>query len=125
MIVGKHTSEYELRILGTSGFLSGTAGGTAITDSTFNFYSAANRNQWYYVAYVFNDAANFHALYRNGVVAASGANSGTVSNQATEFWIGRDPQLNSATFFGRLDEVRILSRALQTSEVAGDYNDLR
>jgi hypothetical protein len=121
IILNKHNSEYDFRING-AGNLSASAGGTNLTDTAFNFYSAASVNQWYHVVYTFDYVTQTHALYRNGVKVASGSNAATISNQATQLWIGRHSQFNFGTFMGSIDEVRIYGRALSASEVLADFN---
>ena len=121
IILSKNNSEYDFRLL-NEGTLSGSAGGNALTDTSFNFYDAAHANQWYHVVYTFDKAAGVHALYRNGVLVASGANTTSIVDTSTPLWIGRQSQYNFGSFLGKIDSVRIYSRALTASEVLANYN---
>jgi hypothetical protein len=61
-------------------------------------------------------------LYENGVQVYSVAVTGSGRRNSYPVGIGRHPNGASRHFNGRIDEVRILSRALTPEEVRGDYN---
>lgn len=120
IIANKHNSEYDFRIT-NNGRLFGSAGGTGLTDASFNFNSAPN--VWYHVAYTFDNSANTHKLYINGSEVASGSNTANISNQSTALWIGRHSQFNFGSFLGKIDEVAIYNRALTAMEISNMFTD--
>jgi hypothetical protein len=127
IILNKHNSEYDLRLLAGpvgSSRLLGLAGGVSILFDGFDFASPANRNQWYHVVYTFNDSANTHKLYINGVLVASGTNSNSIVNTSTPLRIGRHSQYNFGSFLGNIDDVRIYDLTLTDAEVEEIYSGI-
>jgi hypothetical protein len=61
-------------------------------------------------------------LYENGEEVYSTAVTGSGRRNSYPVGIGRYPNGTIRHFNGRIDEVRILSRALTSDEVRGDYN---
>ncbi|MBA2479264.1 MAG: PKD domain-containing protein [Planctomycetes bacterium] len=119
IIINKHNSEYDLRI-DTNGNLAGQVGNISLVATGFDFGSAANADRWYHVAYTFDASTKTAKLYRDAVEVASGTNTASISNQATELRIGRHSQFDFGSFLGRIDDVRIYDRALAGSEVSSD-----
>ncbi|MBA2479261.1 MAG: PKD domain-containing protein [Planctomycetes bacterium] len=119
MIVNKHNSEYDLRI-DDNGNLAGEVGNVRLIASGFDFGGSGNAGRWYHVAYTFDASANVHKLYRDGVEVASGVNTASIANQATELRIGRHSQFDFGTFLGDIDDVRLYDRALDAAEVRAD-----
>jgi len=74
---------------------------------------------WTHVAETYDGAAV--RLYVNGALAASTPASGTLLNSADPLRIGGD-QTWGEWFAGRIDEVRVYSRALSQSEIQTDMN---
>jgi chitodextrinase len=109
----------DLRIQG-DGTLSAAAGGVGLNARDLNFYASGKSDAWYHVAYTFDASAQKHSLYRNGVLVASGANSGAITPNGA-LWIGRNSQYDFGTFQGLLDEAKIYDRALSAAEVLADY----
>jgi hypothetical protein len=81
--------------------------------------------QGYHLAYTFQDDADTHALYVNGLPVATAANGDTIAYSARPVVLGMD--LNSGTptafFSGRMDEVSIYSRALTAAEILALFNN--
>ena len=75
---------------------------------------------WHHVMYVFDDVNDIHTLYIDGVAAASAVNTDSIYyTGATTTYIGRHPvSTPDWDFEGRIDDVRIYSRALASTEVA-------
>ncbi len=74
---------------------------------------------WYHIAYTFDDAANFQALYLNGELVASGANTATISYDSHPLMIGGeiDSEIYRYWFAGRSDEVRLWNVARSQAEI--------
>lgn len=77
--------------------------------------------QWYHIAATFIDATNTMAIYVNGVPATIGSSvlTGAMSSNSYglimgEFWSGEELD-------GRLDDVRVYSRALSAADIATLY----
>ena len=80
---------------------------------------------WYYVAFVRDMTANTVKLYVNGKQAGSTFNytNDYSSGGSGEFGIGADDNGTAGTFFdGKIDEVKIYSGVLNSSEILIDYN---
>lgn len=72
--------------------------------------------RWYHIAGVFSDSANTLAIYVNGSLSISAAetNSPTTNNDIVEIGAGWPGE----NFDGRIDDVRIYNRALSAADVA-------
>jgi uncharacterized repeat protein (TIGR01451 family) len=99
---------------------NGGGGTTILSYSGFNPVPG----QWYHIAYTFQDSANLHTLYVNGVMVASGATSETINYDNGAVVLGADINNGSpsAFFGGKMDEVAIYSRALGAFEIQGIFN---
>ena len=63
--------------------------------------------------------------YVNGVQVASGVMSGIPTSGTTGLTLGSDnPSGNGSRFSGKLDAVRLYSRALSATEICHAYNPL-
>ena len=83
-------------------------------------YTTNINSAWHHVAGVYD--GSFASLYVDGVRVASSTKSGSFSSFAPSIGgLGA----GSENFNGRIDEVRIWSRALTADEVKARYNDLR
>lgn len=90
-------------------------------------------NQWTHVAVVYRSGSQI--MYINGMADASRSYSDGLADSPCKFFIGVDVGTNTSTqcggirsdryFKGKLDEVRIYSRALQQSEILSDMNTVR
>ncbi len=74
---------------------------------------------WHHVMYVFDDTNNVHNLYIDGQLAATAANANSIYwTGATTSYIGQHPTNSAWNLNGKIDDVRIYSRALSAAEVA-------
>ncbi|MGH7488495.1 MAG: LamG-like jellyroll fold domain-containing protein, partial [bacterium] len=62
---------------------------------------------WYHIAYTFDDTANTHALYIDGVLRASGVNNTTIGYDTNPVTLGAEFENGAPNFFfaGKIDEV--------------------
>lgn len=91
------------------------------TEITENFNINYSQNQWYFFAMVYN-GQQIKAYLNNQVVFSFNYNRKLVSNNAP-LDIAHDVPGSTEYFAGRLDEMRLYSRALSESEVMALYND--
>ncbi|HVV39412.1 MAG TPA: LamG domain-containing protein [Candidatus Paceibacterota bacterium] len=94
---------------------------------TFTTSTAINDNMWHHVVAVRDDTGKTVTVYIDGVSRASGSYTGTVDSSATAARIGISPYTGggaggSYPFIGNIDELRVYSRALSASEIAGLYS---
>ncbi len=82
-------------------------------------------NTWYHVTGVYNAATSQLHVYLNGQLD-DGTLLGTVTsaqqNSSANVQIGRRPGSNNFNLNGRIDDVRIYSRALTLAEIQADMN---
>ncbi|MCX6770917.1 MAG: DUF2341 domain-containing protein [Candidatus Micrarchaeota archaeon] len=78
-------------------------------------------NEWYHVAAT--RQGGVARLYINGAQAGSSASLGTPITSLSNFAIGNGPDYISEPFSGRIDEVRVFSRALTDAEILALYDD--
>lgn len=120
------TTNAGYRIIITS---SDTIGGriNAGSDIPFNSTSTIAINTWYFVAVVFDRDGN-GTIYINGTADGTpvdiSGQSGSITNTQT-FTVGRDSSASSGFFPGRIDDLRIYSKALSADEVKAIMNDCR
>jgi hypothetical protein len=102
------------------GALQPTAGGTF--GSTFDVLGASSAmplNTWSHLALTWDGATM--RLYVNGTQVATKARTGTLQAVSTPVRIGANSYAGE-NFLGRIDEVRIYSRALSAAEITTDMN---
>jgi Concanavalin A-like lectin/glucanases superfamily len=101
--------------------VTGSPGGYVNTggNSTATAASALPLSSWTHLAQTYDGTAV--RLYVNGALAASTAANGSMLNSADPLRIGGD-QTWGEWFAGRIDEVRIYSRALSQGEIQTDMN---
>ena len=75
--------------------------------------------RWYHLAYAFDDAADRHALYIDGVEVASAATAASIEYDEHPVLFGSDNDNGSPSSFfgGRADEVAIYGRPLAPEEI--------
>ena len=118
---GLNSPTYEFGISNTNKILwYQEFGGSALKFSN----TSPSLNQWHQVAFVFNDSAKTGTFYLDG--AADGAVSGLIGMETTTapLYIGVDAPTgaNEMSFFnGKIDDLRIYSRALSATEIAALY----
>lgn len=94
----------------------GTFGGA---NDFVNGSAALPVNAWSHVACTYDGSAI--RIFVNGVQVGSKARSGAVQQSSGSVTLGGDPQWGQY-FAGRIDEVRIYSRALTAPEISADMN---
>ncbi len=82
--------------------------------------SAVAQNTWTHLVGVY-DGSNVQ-LYVNGSAAGSSPASGVTTTNNLVWTIGKTAGAASGYFTGRIDEVKIFSRALSPAEVSAEYN---
>lgn len=121
-VVGKHSSTTDAQ--GTLGLTSGNATFETTTGGVYHIATSASTlalNTWSYIVGVY-DGANTK-VYVNGVLATPVASTGALANNNYGWAIGRINASTSSNYFtGSIDEVKILSRALNDSDVLAEYN---
>jgi hypothetical protein len=80
---------------------------------------ALTANTWAYLAATYDGATM--RLYVNGVQVSSRAQTGAIATSTNPLQIGGD-SIYGQFFAGRIDEVRIYSRALGVAEIQSDMN---
>lgn len=82
---------------------------------------------WYHVVFVFTSSSKTHDKYVNGSLLNSTTGTVNPGNSPTNLYIGIDVDNPGITprnqFDGMVDDVRIWSRALSSSEVSSLYSD--
>jgi uncharacterized repeat protein (TIGR01451 family) len=92
--------------------------GTAATFAQLSSSFTPVLGTWYHVAYTFDDAADFQALYVNGVLVASGTTTVSPAYDSSPFFIGAENSPSLTYFFnGLIDEPTIYNRAISAGEV--------
>ena len=84
-------------------------------------------NQWYHLAYTFDETSLAQVLYINGVSVAVGTAAGGVVYDTGRLVLAADVDFGAITsfFHGRMEEVRIWNRARTQAEIQSDlYNPL-
>ena len=75
--------------------------------------------EWTHVVGVYDGTTM--RLYQNGVQVGSSAKSGTLRTGTASVWVGNNPPDASRPFDGRIDDVRVYSRALSPTDVDALY----
>ncbi len=97
-------------------------GGAQELTSTGTALTAGN---WYHIAIVYSDAADFQAIYINGVERGTNNQTGTLTLNNDPLQIGADQGFAGREFDGLIDEVRIYNAALTPAEVMTVMNETR
>lgn len=79
-------------------------------------------NIWYHCAIVFQTGTTIYH-YLNGVADGSGDSNTFTDYPTTTMYVGRYSNSSNYFFNGRLDDIRIWTRALSSSEIAELYSD--
>lgn len=92
-----------------------TSGGDTQAMIASNAYPT---NTWHHITAVYDESQTTLNLYINGVLAATGSSSGTMSNVAKNFAAGAYNNNEANTGFnGKVADLRVYNRALQAGEV--------
>jgi hypothetical protein len=90
---------------------------TTISYALSNF----NTSDWYNIAVVLTGVSSTFTLYVNGSSVGTATAPSSTKNVASTALIG----LNSATWNGSIDQVRIFNKSLSSSEVTTLYNEVQ
>ena len=111
-------NDFDLQIETDNALRFFTNGGGSVTDPTT--FTAANLNQWFFVAATFTSGGNA-TLYINGVQVVTGG-AGTHGNGAGTFAMGNSDVFGGRFFQGGLDEIAVYNQQLTTAQVDSIYN---
>lgn len=80
--------------------------------------------RWYHLAYVFNDLANTHALFIDGVEVARAAANRSIGYDSNPLLIGAESDNENIGYFftGNIDEVRVWELARTAGEIRATRN---
>jgi len=115
-ILSKGTDAFAMRIQ-PDGFLQVIIAGITLTDTTFNYYAAANANKNYLVGATFDAATGTVTIYRNGTATVTGSNTRSIANTNTPL------QISTASFLGTITDVRILNRPITPAQMTELYDN--
>lgn len=85
----------------------------------------ADITNWHHYVYIISQSGNFKRIYLDGVLKSNTPYTLSVSNKNLPFYIGAgnsDGTGGSIRFHGKIDDVCIYNRALNTNEVSAMYN---
>ncbi|MBN1340787.1 MAG: hypothetical protein JXA03_15770 [Bacteroidales bacterium] len=80
-------------------------------------------NNWHFVTFVRDKEENEFIIYVDGSEVAYLVDTGSDVSPAGPFYIGRDARTGSTVTHGKIDDVRIYSRALSSQEISDLYNN--
>ena len=86
-----------------------------------NGSTSVNDGQWHHVAGTFDGSEM--CLYIDGNLDASYATGGSIANSDYPVWIGGNAAVNSRSFNGKIDEVRIWDYAKSQTEIQNDMHN--
>jgi hypothetical protein len=117
MFASKQSANY-LRITGSKAFISFYDNGT---QKTLTGTSTLSNNQWYLITATFT--AGSMKVYVNGVQEASRSDiTGPLNFNTGSYEIGQWSDADKRSFVGKIDEVKVLSRALSANEIQAEYD---
>ncbi len=109
-------------IMSTNGSPFWISDGTLAAGQNGNFALVTSTgfpaNTWVHVAVTYDQATTTLKLYKNGVLVATNASSGSFAGGQT--WIGS--YLSGSIFLGKIDEARIWNVARTQSQIQADMN---
>jgi hypothetical protein len=121
-VVQKQVNAYYLHASYSGGALRPTGGGVIGGGTTSSYITAPTAiavNTWSHLALTYEGTTQ--RLYVNGVQVASQVRSGAIQTTANPLWIGGNSPYGEY-FQGRIDDVRVYSRALSIAEIQADMN---
>jgi hypothetical protein len=83
-------------------------------------------HQWTHIAFVYDPSASQARTYANGVLVHAQTASGAIGDYdagKNQLWIGSRQSNPSSAFDGRIDEVRVWSRAISQAEIVAGLDD--
>lgn len=117
---GADTGGYSLKDDGSGyfGFIKGSGSGSStILSTTKNLKD----NSWHYVAVTY-DGISTWKFYIDGVLEDTATHTGSNTHNR-EMWFGRRPDGSTISFEGKIDEIGIWNRTLNSTEIADLYNN--
>jgi len=109
-------------------FTRDIGGGCAVPNLGGDEFYSVSPEVWHHIVGTYDRTQNLMLLYHNGSLAASlGPCTAAVGTTTKPFYIGADPENNSAgtaEFQGVIDKVRIYNRTLSASEMQAHYNGI-
>jgi len=106
------------------GFRVDDGGTLAYNTETVNVVSGStvlSTNTWYHAVVTIDSAGNSSKIYLNGIEDGSGTYTAPSYSGNTNFHIGSLGNINVQYFSGKIDQVRIFTKALSSSEVSTLY----
>ncbi len=94
-------------------------------DGEVDRYSPVNvvtQNRWHHLTFVRDKDASQFRMYVDGTLVDSVSGVGNDVTSGGPFHIGRDTRTGTTVTNGKLDEVRVYSRALSTAEITALYS---
>jgi len=117
-IVTKGNSSWRLSMYSSTGKVN--FGTTGLTNSDLQSSALVNDGNWHLVSAVYNGTTKM--IYIDGVLDASIAASGSISNNNYDVWFGSNSEQTAWYFNGSIDEVLVFNRSLAANEIASLYN---
>ncbi|MCD6435543.1 MAG: PQQ-binding-like beta-propeller repeat protein, partial [Clostridiales bacterium] len=117
---GADTGGYSLKDDGSGyfGFIKGSGSGSStILSTTKNLKD----NSWHYVAVTY-DGISTWKFYIDGVLEDTATHTGSNTHNR-EMWFGRRPDGSTTSFEGKIDEIGIWNRTLNSTEIVDLYNN--
>jgi hypothetical protein len=91
----------------------------------YGSWTAPAVSTWFHVAQTYDAGSGVHTLYVNGAIVDSLAHGSGLYNAGNdeEFRLGSDNGTSGEAYFlhGSMDDVRVYSRALDTTEIQSSY----
>jgi hypothetical protein len=131
-IVGKSIGtsvcdSWQIFIYGTAGGVPFSAVSCSDAGSGFTPFLVTPRtdNVWVHLVYVFDDDNNLVKLYKNNVLVQNEATSNSIAYDNRPLMMGLTYEGGNLDFpfNGKIDDVRLYNRALNTTEIAALFNE--
>ncbi len=128
-IVTKGDTAYRLHLCGDTGYCPGGAPNgfnfemTGVSGSGASSTVVPAHHVWYFVVGTYDGAQS--KLYVNGSLVATQTRSGSISANSAAVQIGANAEASGRNWKGAIDNVMILNRSLNASEIQAMYDDGR
>jgi hypothetical protein len=105
---------------GISGHIGNVDGAGAVTHYTW----VPELETWYFIAYTYDELSKIQTLYLNGSEVASGYTEPEVGWDEHPVMIGAESDVEDSVYwhYGKLDDILIYDRALNSTEIMALYN---
>ena len=106
-----------------NGYLKGAIASASGSGPALAYPFTPTIEQWYHLAYTFDDSTRQQVLYLNNTTVASGAADRSIAYDDQPVLLGCDSDNGVRTWFlqGRIDEAALYNRALTAAEIASLY----